>query len=153
MREIKFRAWDGEGMSLSDDMPALGLSDYNNVPLSYFFGCFKESGCNAIIMQYTGLKDKNGVEIYEGDVLEKIIESETAPELTTLYRYVKWDEENACFSVWEQCISNYFENEWVDSLGYYQIDNELEIISNIYENPDLKQTNSLQSPTPVKEDN
>ena len=68
MREIKFRAWDGEkmlstirltaahGIRLvsSSDLELYGLSDYK-----------------CIFMQYTGLKDKNGREIYENDVLKE----------------------------------------------------------------------------------
>ena len=66
MREIKFRAWDSfnKKMVYSDDFGYYDCSDM--VP-------FWKSAQNnewQDIMQYTGLKDKNGKEIYEGDVLE-----------------------------------------------------------------------------------
>ena len=56
MREIKFRAWIGGSMILITSMHAEGVYDFNRV--------FPNP-----LMQYTGLKDRNGVEIYEGDVV------------------------------------------------------------------------------------
>jgi len=66
MREIKFRAWDtAQKKMLSND----DIYVFDGKP------CHKHEYdhigvCGDILMQYTGLKDKNGVEIYEGDVVE-----------------------------------------------------------------------------------
>lgn len=58
-REIKFRAWDGKRMTTSGIM-------YNNST-----GCIERPKVQSFyIMQFTGLHDKNGKEIYEGDILE-----------------------------------------------------------------------------------
>ena len=66
MREIKFRAWDGAAMYHTRD----GWSEDADV-----FGQVWEelNRFGYKVMQYTGLKDKNGVEIYEGDILKPLI--------------------------------------------------------------------------------
>lgn len=61
MREIKFRAWDGNKMTYAD-MASLVRPN----GLDFRLAVHNE----AVIMQFTGLKDKNGVEIWEGDVYE-----------------------------------------------------------------------------------
>ena len=80
-----------------------------------------------IIMQYTGLKDKNGVEIYEGDVVKQV-----AGE----YSYIG--------AVEKDCYQFYIDG--IDSLVAYSFDDvadtsnctaDLEVIGNIHENPEL----------------
>lgn len=59
MREIKFRAWDEKGKSMYQ---ITSLHEVNKN------GAFTK--IDSVLMQYTGLKDKNGKEIYEGDIVE-----------------------------------------------------------------------------------
>jgi hypothetical protein len=67
MREIKFRAWDEEKQKYIADV----VMNMHGDTFHYDFDKKDYSECDVIIEQYTGLKDKNGVEIYEGDTLSK----------------------------------------------------------------------------------
>jgi len=120
MRELKFRIWDGKSMS-----EPFGLYDIDmDNSCRYYFGGHKCYG-DEILMQYTGLSDKNGVEIYEGDILGGY------PHGTiTVY----WDEKYACYS----CVDT--DNDIDYGIFSQQLRNcgsGLEIIGNIHENKSL----------------
>lgn len=115
-REIKFRAWDAvdEKMYLFDLIDLRQdqeKSDMSNLFLSYD---------STHIMQYTGIKDENGKEIYEGDIMK-------TPAGIGL---IKWDK---CFIV-------YWGKEDYTTLHDTPY-KYIEVIGNIYENPELLQTN------------
>jgi len=111
MREIKFRAWDKETNLMSwpftlHETPTWELSGGGYTITDEDF---KESP----IMQYTGLKDKNGVEIYEGDVVKA------------------WYDEGDSVDI-QNCLITIDPRE--PTRGYW---NECEVIGNIHQNPEL----------------
>lgn len=75
-----------------------------------------------VLMQYTGLKDKNGKEIYEGDILHSANEG---------HCQVHYDDFYGCWA------TQFKEAECEELLGNSLKDYQLEVIGNIYENPEL----------------
>jgi len=121
MRPIKFRAWNKESYYMYDP-------DDNNMEMfMYLDGVIYYDGQDTddyILMQYTGLKDKNGKEIYEGDILN--IPS-TGYDVKEYNHRVIWNEDTLTYE-------GITKSGRVYELWY---DEELEIIGNIHENPEL----------------
>ena len=116
MKEIKFRAWDKE-LNRMCDVIQLGVRDI----IVNFIEEDEISGFLPIdrfeIMQYTGLKDKNGTEIYEGDI---VFDSHCEENGKVIF-------DEGCFAIeWETTIEDLFEN-----CDIY------EVIGNAYQNPEL----------------
>lgn len=124
-REIKFRAWHIKDKKMHDVSCVYFYDNKIVVSMPLHIHGFemlcKECVVGDIeLMQYTGLKDKNGKDIYEGDILE---------EETGYYFEVVWDEKYSKFKLqWKTKAYQY--PEWNRGIN-------MRIIGNIYGNPEL----------------
>jgi uncharacterized phage protein (TIGR01671 family) len=107
MREIKFRQWDSVHKTMIDGAAIISDGHFRGFSLSNF-------SVN-VPMQYTGLKDKNGKEIYEGDILGHVEYEKTQKPFRGEMKWIKDECRYSFFAPIEKFI----------------------IIGNIYENPEL----------------
>jgi uncharacterized phage protein (TIGR01671 family) len=141
MRQIKFRAFDKENKvmsepfsleqiwspSFSSEHAVYGWGTFNPFELQMWVGESDKHPANIKFedyepMQFTGLTDKNGKEIYEGDI---IVESDFINDrsMFTVVEYGHFD--NDYEDIFGFKITSFFESE------------KVEVIGNIYENPEL----------------
>lgn len=123
MREILFRGktYDGKweqgdlrhkGYVHNDSDTYIMRSDYalHNIPVD-----------PETVGQYTGLTDKNGKKIFEGDIIQSTETGETG--------LVQWFTEHASFMVWCKTLS--------EVAFLYEVTEVVEVIGNIHDNPEL----------------
>jgi uncharacterized phage protein (TIGR01671 family) len=124
MREIKFRAWDVVDRKMEE------VTSINFVPTNCGLITTLANGGYKRLMQYTGLKDRNGQEVYEGDIVSWV----------NMYGVkfigvIKWN--------FDRIVT-----EWI---GYAAYDSslvdycdEMEVMGNIYTNPELLKVKEVQ---------
>lgn len=119
-RTIKFRVWDSKRKKIFNVSNISFFEKTWLVTTETQFGPFLSFEMNksqATLSQFTGLLDKNGKEIYEGDLLEELVQNETSKNLGICKQVLGgWKIFNAkdssiCWHGWKQeIIGNIFEN-------------------------------------------
>ena len=104
-REIKFRVWDKYNKKM------IKLGSLENISMRKTAG-YDDDFANFEVQQFTGLKDRKGVEIYEGDICK---------EGNLIYEVKSG---NGLFELW---LGDYGDT------GIWNVHNRLEVIGNIYE--------------------
>ena len=117
-REIKFRAWDGK----AKDWHTFEITDnLFESQQAISFGLLGGQVESLVWQQYTGLKDRNGVEIYEGDIITQ----------DGYAQHVQWSDMGAWWALVN--IPNVHSGNHLSALDF----DECEVIGNIYKNPEL----------------
>ena len=114
MREIRFRAWDKK----RNEMVYFDFQLLHDESSSFYNEQIKDNP----LMQFTGLKDKYGREIYEGDIIQGNLFDRRLPTMGT----VVYDREYACFG-----------NENEAGITFLFKIADIEVIGNIWENQKL----------------
>ncbi len=142
MRELKFRIWDKKSKIMipinHDRQVKIRENHWQVVDIKIGVQSHSSWDNNSILMQYTGLKDKDGKEIYEGDIIKYkyYFDYGQSGEYKSFTRCVSWDDMYCGFSP-------------MYATGEYEFPrNRIEVIGNIYENPELlKKENQNETKT------
>jgi len=140
MREHKYKAWNTvkkvmySAKELGADQETLSVDGrgFSNTRLSEFH-------THLLPLEYTGLKDKNEVEIYEGDIIETVSELMTnfgetpTGKYQTTHLSIEYDEARAQFKE-RDLITKYLKPL---GLSQHIVSQYSEVIGTIYENPEL----------------
>jgi uncharacterized phage protein (TIGR01671 family) len=132
-RKIKFRAWDTAAHEWNKKNDINFNGNLHKQREMYEWELLRDYSMDVIddpghfvLMQYTGLKDKNAKEIYEGDILNCIISFRVGEKLQREQFTSKVAFEGGMFCIYHEGKA-------------YQIAGSFEVIGNIFQNPDLIQ--------------
>lgn len=125
MREIKFRAWDINGKKMYIPSYVVDEDGQFCTDGDYINECENRNHAHCVQMQYTGIKDRNGKEIYEGDI---IVNWWIGPD-----GQKRSNEGQGVVEMEEGCFGYMCRNSKI----WYHLYSRLEVIGNIYENPEL----------------
>lgn len=130
MREIKFRAWTGLNIIHDFLVARPQFADQLKIMTDKDFAKSQYSLNDWVVMQFTGLRDGNGTEVYEGDLIKITSLDKEYPLIDEIHE-VRWPSYSVVLypgDLQEDC----------DDMQYLtQGDYIYEVIGNIYENPEL----------------
>lgn len=122
MREIKFRAWDDAAKEMIECTGCWFEEEGN-----YHEKDLAKVAAPKVLMQFTGLKDKNGKEIWEGDVVR--------------WEWHRMKKKPVYGPACEVTFGTLYESDGENRTGWIALDSfvtsDCEVIGNIYENPEL----------------
>ena len=135
MREIRFRAWDKYRQEFVNPQAYLRLYNHQG---NADTAILTPEGSNIVIVQSTGLTDRNGKEIYEGDILRATDGDDD--NFSNLSGVVRWGEDILGWDVYRLAYGN--NRELTDAYGCRDLwsiadDYEIKVVGNIYKNPEL----------------
>lgn len=143
-REIKFRTWDPLDKIMHTDDDHVSFVDGSAYlwqvahPTHALGTLFKPVEIDCPVMQYTGVKDKNGRDVYEGDIVRAYSEGYSHIGV------IRWRDAQdgggcPCYIIYPAWADGQF---WHLNGGSRQ--QSLEVLGNIYENPDLAPASSVK---------
>ena len=133
----KFRAWDKRFSEFVEDffVSEDGKIYKKSTDTGYGIAISKETSDKVILMQSTGILDKNSQEIFEGDVVSR------NSGMPSVVEFGKWIyEEDFGYKIKNigfYLNSSYDDDEFFQAMDYEDIRKNYEVIGNIYENPEL----------------
>lgn len=144
-RKIKFRVWDKYKKQMypissidydifSQEIRIIAVGHKNGMCTSYNKNHNSEK-CDITaleLMQYTGLHDKNGKELYEGDIVKITNKNSKVISMKPIIADIEWSEEYLTYTLITTSVKDAFE-----SLKDYLDEYDIEVIGNIYDNPEL----------------
>lgn len=127
----KFRAWD-KGLEFMMPVESIDF-EYGMINVNAAWRTFEEIE----LMQSTGLKDKNGVEIFEGDLVKKFsninkFTDDFAEDIEPIYVITSIVRDGACFKTTFKGVPSLVLDQ--NSMSMVE---HMEVVGSIYENPEL----------------
>ena len=136
MREIKFRVWNTETNKMIINVKEMGVFALQSIYSIEEFLVIPTDE-KYPLMQYTGLKDKNGIEIYDGDIVKA--DCRSGNNADNGYYIIEYDKTNCCYYGNPREVKQEFGNllNVIHCEPISEIRQNIKVVGNIYENPEL----------------